>query len=532
MSPAVLQRLGLASLLWTLLLVLTLFNRGLMPIDETRYVSVAWEMWVNHHWLVPLENGLPYSDKPPLLFWLMHAGWALFGVSDWWPRMVAPLFALGSLWLLPPIGRLLWGADGAGTGASAALLVSAGLLWCVFASATMFDMLLVFFALLGLFGVLLAWRSSRVFGFGLLALAIGLGVLAKGPVILLHTLPAALLAPWWMREQRPAKWWPWYLGVLAAVLGGAVIALAWALPAAAAGGEEYANAILWGQTAGRVAHSFAHRRPFWWYVPLLPLVLLPLSLWGGFWRGLAAVWRQRDSAGVRFCLAWFLPAFVLLSLISGKQLHYLLPILPALALLVGRVTSGVVGAPPRYWWVAAGSVAIAVALLIAPNFARYHSEPWWLADIGQVGAWLLLGWALLLLGLAQKVRLGPEAVLAVTAALWLLAIHLSLIAVAREAYDLRPVGRFLGGLEKAGVEIVHAGGYADQYQFAGRLQRPLQIVNDSPDGIAQWLDQHPEGAVIHYHHEWQPRLRQQFAYAQPYRGGALLISLGARAAAR
>ena len=52
----------------------------------------------------------------------------------------------------------------------------------------------------------------------------------------------------------------------------AAIGLGWALPAAAAGGEDYANHILWGQTAGRVVESFAHRRPFWWYLPLLPLL--------------------------------------------------------------------------------------------------------------------------------------------------------------------------------------------------------------------------------------------------------------------
>ena len=65
------------------------------PVDETRYASVAWEMWLRGDFLVPFRNGEPYSHKPPLLFWLMHAGWALFGVNDWWPRLVAPLCALG-----------------------------------------------------------------------------------------------------------------------------------------------------------------------------------------------------------------------------------------------------------------------------------------------------------------------------------------------------------------------------------------------------------------------------------------------------
>ena len=58
------------------------------PIDETRYLSATWEMWNGHSFLVPYLNGEPYSHKPPFLFWMMHAGWALFGVNDFTPRLV------------------------------------------------------------------------------------------------------------------------------------------------------------------------------------------------------------------------------------------------------------------------------------------------------------------------------------------------------------------------------------------------------------------------------------------------------------
>ncbi|MGB0954568.1 MAG: glycosyltransferase family 39 protein, partial [Panacagrimonas sp.] len=83
------------------------------------------------------------------------------------------------------------------------------------------------------------------------ALAIGCGILTKGPVVLLYLIPAALFLP---QAKRC---------ILFAVPLGAAIALTWALPAAQAGGESYANAILWGQTAGRVHDSFSHARPFW-----------------------------------------------------------------------------------------------------------------------------------------------------------------------------------------------------------------------------------------------------------------------------
>ncbi|HSH29228.1 MAG TPA: hypothetical protein VK971_04905, partial [Thiohalobacter sp.] len=73
------------------LMAVVLWLRPLLPVDETRYVAVAWEMWLRGDFLVPHLNGQAYHHKPPLLFWLIQAGWTLFGVSDWWPRLVAPL---------------------------------------------------------------------------------------------------------------------------------------------------------------------------------------------------------------------------------------------------------------------------------------------------------------------------------------------------------------------------------------------------------------------------------------------------------
>src|SRR5690554_7503029 len=82
--------------LYLLIVVIALLTRPLMPVDETRYVGVAWDMWQSGSWVVPLLNAEPYSHKPPLLFWLIHVGWALFGVNEITPRLVGPAFALGS----------------------------------------------------------------------------------------------------------------------------------------------------------------------------------------------------------------------------------------------------------------------------------------------------------------------------------------------------------------------------------------------------------------------------------------------------
>ncbi len=110
MTPRSWAPLGLLAL-WLLLLLLSLLTRPLLPVDETRYVGVAWEMWRRGDFLVPYLNGAPYSDKPPLFFWLIHAGWWLFGVNEWWPRCVAALVSLAALWATANLAWRLWPRD-------------------------------------------------------------------------------------------------------------------------------------------------------------------------------------------------------------------------------------------------------------------------------------------------------------------------------------------------------------------------------------------------------------------------------------
>ncbi|WP_256360578.1 ArnT family glycosyltransferase [Methylomonas koyamae] len=65
-------------------------------------------MWLRGDFLVPYLNGHTYSHKPPLLFWLIQAGWGVFGVNDWWPRLVGPLAALVNLLLVRRLAAMLW----------------------------------------------------------------------------------------------------------------------------------------------------------------------------------------------------------------------------------------------------------------------------------------------------------------------------------------------------------------------------------------------------------------------------------------
>jgi 4-amino-4-deoxy-L-arabinose transferase-like glycosyltransferase len=480
--------------LWGALVALALAQRPLLPVDETRYLSVAWEMWRRGDWVVPHLNGAPYADKPPLLFWGMLLGWRVLGVNEWWPRLLPPILGLTSALLLARLAARL-SPDGPRSGDQAMPFLS-GFLWVTYTTLVLFDTLLTTCVLVALAGVVDAWRGRPLRGWVTFAAGLGLGALAKGPVVLVHVLPVALLAPWWATDPRPARWGRWYLGLGAGVALGAAIALAWALPAAARGGPAYRAAILWEQTAGRLVHAFAHRRPWWWYLSLLPLVLYPWALWPPLWRSLARLGRGAVDLPARFALAWVVPGLIALSVISGKQVHYLIPLLPGFALLASAACSRA-GEPARRRDAAPAAALLALtgALLLAGDGLHARLRfPGWVNQISPAWGGVLLIGALALVMLTGRRR--QVIALSFTSPALLIGVHLAGGRLLARSYDLRPLAACLKAAEESRRPVAHVGDYAGQFHFLGRLERPLEVVTE--DQLDGWEAANPAGLVVRH----------------------------------
>jgi 4-amino-4-deoxy-L-arabinose transferase-like glycosyltransferase len=501
---------------WMLFSVASIWLRPLWPVDETRYASVAWEMWLRGDFLVPHINGEPYSHKPPLLFWLIQIGWALFGVNDWWPRLVGPLCALAAVPLTLRLGRLLWPED-RDASATAVWVLFGTLLFAAFVTLTMFDLLLMLCAMAGMIGVLSLANGERRAGLLWLGAGIGLGVLAKGPVILLHVLPAAVAAPWWAPTVK-GKRVRWYLDLLLGVLLGAAIALAWALPAAYFGGEAYRHAIFWGQTAGRVSESFAHRAAWWHYLPLLPVILFPWFVWPRFWKGVLA--GGLHDTGNRFLLAWLLLTLIGFSFVSGKQAKYLVPFLPAFALLAGRALTRL--EIPSRWW---EFLPPALGFLVPPvvlAWLRARPESMKLPEwAGEVPLWPLVLLALAVPVLLYFCRSGTRMQLrALTfATLFGMAVLGAGVISAFVPYsDPTPAARYLADLQARGLPLAHLGKYHATYNFVGRLRTPIEILD--PKEVRAWVAAHPEGRVLTVERSKAPAGPE---YQAPFRGAWLQL---------
>jgi len=327
-------------------------------------------------------------------------------------------------------------------------------------------------------------------------------VLTKGPAILLHILPVALLAPVWGRHLQGAPegpgWGRWYTGVLGAVLMGAAIGLAWAIPAGMAGGEAYRDAIFWGQSAGRLASSFAHARAWWWYAAVLPAMLLPWLIWPPAWRSVRGA---VPDGGLRFCLAWTVPAVVVFSLISGKQPHYLLPELAALSLILVRLLTAADDRKSAWDPVPPGLLVVALGIALAglqqwplavwmPPWLDLVVTPWgWLAVAAGAGVMLSGRWSLP----------GRVAVLASLGAVVVIAGHLAMQPVLAAVYDLKPVAMKLAEWQRQGVPLANFSKYHGQYNFLGRLTKPITQVGQLSPDTAEFIKAHPDGKIIAYH---------------------------------
>lgn len=320
--PAALAALFLAAIVF----------RPLLPIDETRYMSVAWEMRLHDGWLDPLTmNFEPYHHKPPLLFWLINLSWGVFGVSRWAGLIPVVVFAGIAAALTGLLGKTLFPQilhDRKRT----MLLMAGSVPFIIYSTLILFDLTLTVFVLAALI-LMLRFSRDGLWRWPLLAgLCLGFGVLTKGPVAFLYVLFLLLLAPLWKRENL--KKWRWYRA-LAAMVGMSVLPiLPWLWSVLSQSDSHFAFWLLWEQTAGRVAGNFkdAHLRPFYFYLPLVPVMAMPWIFFPALWRSRPVFHDLRNDEGFRFLLCWLVPTFISFCLISGKQPHYLVPLLPGLVI--------------------------------------------------------------------------------------------------------------------------------------------------------------------------------------------------------
>jgi 4-amino-4-deoxy-L-arabinose transferase-like glycosyltransferase len=303
----------------------------LMDPDEGRNAEVAREMAATGDWAVPHLNGLPYLDKPVLFFAAAAACIRTFGANAAAARLPSLLFALALAAFTWWAARRLWGHPAAEVGALAA---ASSPLAVGFSRAVIFDSALAFFVSCATFCFLLAVEgetSTAARRWAAISwLAMGLGVLTKGPVAVVLPLLVAVPFALWRRAARrlfPA------IGpvLLVAVVAPWIVAMSLRVPG-------FLTYALVTETMARVTTPQLNRTaPFWYFLPIVFAGTLPWGL------ALPAAVRSRivlrdgrralDPRTV-FLLLWLVLPLVFFSLSQSKRSQYVLPLVVPVALLV------------------------------------------------------------------------------------------------------------------------------------------------------------------------------------------------------
>jgi len=503
----------------TLLAAASLLTRGLVPVDETRYTTVAWEMWLRGDFLVPYLNGETYSHKPPLLFWLTHLGWSLFGVNEWWPRLIPFFFSFGALLLVQRLGRQLWPDSGAGL--MAPFIALGFSIWAFFSTIVMFDMMLTFFVLLAITGIYHAFAGAGNRWWLLVGFAWGLGMLSKGPVIFVHTLPLILLGRYWADAAARVTWKQILAGTMAALIIAVAIILAWVIPAIARGGEDYAQSLLFGQTVQRALKAPNDALPWWYYIAFMPFILFPWAYWGGSWKAIikGAARTGKIDYGRRFCLAWIIPVLLLFTLISGKKVHYLLPVLPAVALYMSSLLASRKGQgrSMEMWPLTILYLVVAAIVGSLPFIFGPSESPYWIYSISMFA---VIPFTLLALAgqvFVRGTQVNRVRMISLQTVFFVVIAHFTLFLPASMGYDLKPIAAEIALLQEQGYSIAHNGKYRGEYHFLGQLKKPFDVVYDHTE--QQWLEAHPDGYIIGYRYQQCGEQQQPVTYQRLYRNG-------------
>ena len=298
---------------------------GFMGPDEPRYAGVAREMYQSGDYITPRLLGDNWFEKPVLMYWLAAIGYALFGIGETGARFPSAMGAAVSVFLVYWCGRRVFTR---GIGFTAALIMATSIGFFAMARAASMDMLLTtsLTAALALFLVAIQDnnQSRRWYFYGFYG-ALGLGALVKGPVaVLLPALSLGLLLWWQGTRHEWKKWHPEGIAITALVAGPWYLLVTWV------NGWEFIEVFFLNHNFQRfTSEVHGHPQPFYFYVPVLLLLLFPWSF------VLIPALRRRFTRSEQLMLLWAAVPFLFFSLSGSKLPVYILPVLPPLALLCG-----------------------------------------------------------------------------------------------------------------------------------------------------------------------------------------------------
>jgi len=312
--------------LWCVLLLLSAWRPLALP-DEGRYGEIGRWMLISGDWLTPRLNGIPFFHKPPLLHWLEATSMGIFGVHAWAVRLVPALHAGLMLTSLYLAARRIGGERLA---QRATLMLGTSLSFLIGGQYINHDMLVACWISIAIWSFAASFMQGeqpdvRLALVGFTACA--LGVLSKGMIG--FALPGLVVLIWliWTRQLRKIARLPWLRGLALF----SVLALPWFVLVH----QQFPGMLdyMFGtqQVSRFTGTTFNNARAWWFYLVCLLMLLFP---WVLFVRPTRATTLETgDKAWLSLLWIWVVAIVVFFSIPTSKIIGYVLPVMPALALL-------------------------------------------------------------------------------------------------------------------------------------------------------------------------------------------------------
>lgn len=358
-------------------------NRPLWDPDEGMHAQVSKEILETGDWITPRFNGEKFFDKPILHYWLVSLSFLFFGINEFAARLPANLLGLGGVIVVFYLGKYLYNRE---TGVLAGIILATTGIYLTLSQSVVHDIGLSFFtsfSLLCFYLFYLKGERSNTWLF-LFYLSMGFGVLAKGPLGFLLPMGVIIIFLLLGEISKLKK-----LVTKEGILIFFAISLPWYILASLKN-PEFFNYFFFKQNLGRfLSPSPGDTQPTYHYIPLLAVSFIPWTYYlpNGLISQVTSIIKGQDRerrAGL-FIILWFGLIFFFFSSAKAKQWTYLLPLYPALALMLGRfwynyLFTAVPAAKNFYKGIRLSSWLLLISYLPAPLFLpiyiSYHPLPY------------------------------------------------------------------------------------------------------------------------------------------------------------
>jgi len=373
--------------------------RKLIKPDEGRYAEIPREMLASGDWTTPRLNGLKYFEKPPLQYWATATAYAVFGEHHWTSRLWTALTGFAGILLVWFTGQRLYGRDAA---IYSAIVLGGAMLYTLLAHFNTLDMGVTFFISFGIAGFLLGQNESnlnRQRKWLVLAwAALGLAVLSKGLMGLV--LPGAALFIYMVvqRDVSILKRMNWLPGISVFML----VTVPWFYLVMKANPEFFQFFFIHEHLERFTTKVHDRFEPWYYFIPILLAGMLPWTL--VMFDALLKSWKQDSKEyspfnSERFLLIWVVFIFIFFSISDSKLASYVLPMFPALALLMGRQMANM-STRRLFWLIAPLFPLMLIGLGFSPFTARLAGDPVELQEYSEYANWIVPAVAIWTLGMA------------------------------------------------------------------------------------------------------------------------------------